>query len=133
MCRYTVCHNSSHGIITARVLKNLNFMWDVITKWNHGKKKQIVSKHGPNWPFCAFMLRTKLYYNPFYYNRHQNVNKPKSRKARKVYGLIFLPFYQLLFTLFSFLRQYARKKNKTKIKLCYNRLQFVKAAQSNTG
>ena len=27
----------------------------------YGHKKQIVWKHGSNWPFYAFMLRTKLY------------------------------------------------------------------------
>ena len=26
----------------------------------HSHKKQIVWKHGPKWPFYAFMLRTKL-------------------------------------------------------------------------
>ena len=26
---------------------------------NHSHKKQIVWKHGPNWPFYTFMLRTK--------------------------------------------------------------------------
>ena len=34
--------------------------WNIV--WcNHSHKKQIVWKHGPNWPFYAFMLRTKLY------------------------------------------------------------------------
>ena len=30
-------------------------------KFKHIHKKQIVWKHGPNWPFYALMLRTKLY------------------------------------------------------------------------
>ena len=29
--------------------------------YNHSHKKRIVWKHGPNWPFHALMLRTKLY------------------------------------------------------------------------
>ena len=29
--------------------------------YNHSHKKRIVWKHGPNWPFYALMLRTKLY------------------------------------------------------------------------
>ena len=28
---------------------------------DHSHKKQIVRKHGPNWPFYTVMLRTKLY------------------------------------------------------------------------
>ena len=28
---------------------------------DHSHKKRIVWKHGPNWPFYALMLRTKLY------------------------------------------------------------------------
>ena len=31
------------------------------TEWNHSHKKQIVWKLGPNGPFYAHMLRTKLY------------------------------------------------------------------------
>ena len=33
---------------------------------------------------------------------HQNVNKPKSRAARTVYGLIFLPFYKTIVRFFLF-------------------------------
>ena len=62
-----------------------------------------------NWPFYAFMLRTKLYQNPFFFTGHQNVNKPKSRAARTVYGLIFLPFYKIIVSFFSFLCQDANK------------------------
>ena len=65
-------------------------------EYNHSHKRQVVWKHGPNWPFFALMLRTKLYQNPFFFTRHQNVNKPKSRAARTVYGLIFLPFYKTI-------------------------------------
>ena len=53
----------------------------------HSHKKQIVWKHGPNRPFYAFMLRTKLYQNPFFFTGHQIVNKPKSRAARTAFFL----------------------------------------------
>ena len=75
----------------------------------HSHKKQIVWKHGPNWSFYAVMLRTKLYQNPFFFTGHQNVNKPKNRAARTVYGLIFLPFYKIIVSFFSFLCQDANK------------------------
>ena len=75
----------------------------------HCHKKQIVWKHGPNRPFYALMLRTKPYQNPFLFTGHQNVNKPKSREARTVYGLIFLPFYKIIASFFSFLCQDANK------------------------
>ena len=55
------------------------------------------------------MLRTKLYQNPFFFTGYQNVNKPKSRAARTVYGLIFLPFYEIIVSFFSFLCQNASK------------------------
>ena len=76
-------------------------------------KKRRVWKHGPNWPFYALTLRTKLYQNLFFFNGHQNVNKPKSRAARTVYGLIFLPFYEIFVSFFSFLCQ---DTNKTRSK-----------------
>ena len=41
--------------------------------------------------------------------RHQNVNKPKRRAARTVYGVIFLPFYKIIISFFSFLCQDAIK------------------------
>ena len=77
--------------------------------FEHSHKKQIVWKHGPNWSFYAFMLRTKLYLNPFFFTGHQNANKPKSRAARTVYGLILLPFYKIIFSFFSVLCQDANK------------------------
>ena len=80
---------------------------ELLTANSH--EKQIAWKHGPNWPFYAFMLRTKLYQNPFFFIGHQNVNKPKSRAARTVYGLIFLPFYKIIASFFSFLCQDANK------------------------
>ena len=53
---------------------------------------KIVWKHGANLPFCAFILRTKLYENPFFSTVHQNVDKSKS----KVVGL----FMDIIFTFF---------------------------------
>ena len=53
------------------------------------------------------MSRTNLY--PFFFTGHQNVNKPKSRAARTVYGLIFLPFYKIIVSFFSFLCQDTNK------------------------
>ena len=58
-----------------------------------------------NWPFYAFMLRTKLYQNPFFFTGHQSVNKPKNRAAKTAYGLIFLSFYKNILSFFSFLCQ----------------------------
>ena len=79
---------------------------------DHSHKKKMetrVWKHGPNWPFYAFMLRTKLYQNPFFFTRHQNVNTPKNWAARTVYGLVFLPFDKIIVSFFSFLCQDANK------------------------
>ena len=95
---------------------------------HHSHKKQIVWEHGSNWPFYVLMLRTKLYQNSFFFTEHQNVNKPKSRAARTVYGLIFLPFLRLFSAFFFFMSRC--KQNK--IKLCYKRLQSVKETQTNT-
>ena len=85
--------------------------------------RKIVWKHRLNWPFYAFMLRTNLCYNSFFSTVHQNVNKPKSRADRTVYGPIFSPFYVIII---HFLRKYNR------IKLCYNRLLFVRETQIST-
>ena len=76
---------------------------------NHSLKKRIVWNHGPNWPFYAVMLRTKLYQNPFFFIGDQNVNKPKSRAARTVNGHIFLPFYKIIVSFFSFFCQDVNK------------------------
>ena len=86
--------------------------------YHHSHNKQIVRKHRPNWLFYAFMLRTKLYQNPFFFIGHQNVNKPKSRAKRTVYRLIFLTFYKIIFSFFLF---YVKCKQNN-IKLCYNGL-----------
>ena len=39
---------------------------------------------------------------PILLNVHQNVNKPKSRAARTIYGLIFSPFYKIIVNFFLF-------------------------------
>ena len=83
------------------------------TYFNHSHKKQIVWKHGPNGPFYALMLRTKLYQNPFFFTGHQNVNKPKSRAVRTVYGLIFLPFYKTIVRFFLFYIKMQIKQDQT--------------------
>ena len=62
----------------------------------------IAWKHGPNWPF-----------HPFFFTGHQNVNKAKSRVARTVYGLMFLPFYKIIVSFFSFLWQVQTKQDQT--------------------
>ena len=89
---------------------------------------RIVWKHGPNRPFYAFLLRTKLYQNLFFSTLHQNVNKPKSRVARTVYGPIFLLFYVIIIRFFIFIP----KCKYNRIKLCYNRLQLVNETQIST-
>ena len=43
---------------------------------------------------------------PFFFTGHQNVNK---QKWRTVYGLIFLPFYKIIISFFSFLCQDTNK------------------------
>ena len=53
---------------------------------------------------------------------HQNINKPKSRAARTVMDPYFYLFMWLLSVFFFFLP----KCKYNRIKLCYNRLQFVK-------
>ena len=73
------------------------------------RNRKIVWKFGPNWLFYTFMLRKKLYQNPFFFTGHQNLNKPKIRAARTAYGLIFLPFYKIIVSFFSFLCQDANK------------------------
>ena len=78
---------------------------------HHSHKKRIVWKHEPNWPFYAFMLRTKLYQNPFFFNGDRNVNKPRSRAARIVYRPIYLPFYKNIVCFFSF---FCQDTNKTR-------------------
>ena len=42
-------------------LVKLYFSKITLTSFNHSHKKRIVWKHGPNRPFYALMLRTKLY------------------------------------------------------------------------
>ena len=64
-----------------------------------------VWEHGPIQPFYAFMLRTKLDQNPFFFTGHKNVNKPRSGASRTVYGPIFLPSIRLLSAFFSFFCQ----------------------------
>ena len=78
---------------------------------SHSHKKWIVWKHEPNWPFYALMLRTKLYLNPFFFTGDQNVNKPKSRAARILYAPIFLLFYKIIVSFFSF---FCQDPNKTR-------------------
>ena len=51
-------------------------------------------------PFCALMLRTRLFYKPFFFTMHENVNKPKSRAARNDYGPISLYFYVVIISFF---------------------------------
>ena len=86
----------------------------------HSHKKQIVWKLEPNGPFYAHMLRTKLCQNPFFFTGNQNVNKPKSRAARTVYGLIFLLFCKIIVTFSSFLCQDANKKRSNCAIIGYN-------------
>ena len=57
----------------------------------------------------AVMLRTNLYQNPFFFTGYQNVNKSKSRAACTASGLIFLSFYKIIVSFFSFLCQNATK------------------------
>ena len=86
---------------------------EVKNNHNHSHKKQIVWKHGPNRPFYAVMLRTKLYSNPFFFTGHQNVNKPESRAARTVCGLIFSSFYKTIVRFFLFYIKMQTKQDQT--------------------
>ena len=89
-----------------------------LIEYNHSHKKQTVLKHGPNWPFYALMLRTKLHQNPFFFTGHQNVNNPKSRAARIVCGPILFPFYKIIVNLFSFFCQDAKTRSNCAIIDC---------------
>ena len=87
--------------------------------YSHKKQKDSLETR-TNWTFNALMLRTKLYYKLFFLIGDQNINKPKSRTTRTVYGPI--RFYKIIVSFLFFLS----KCKQNKIKLCYNRLQFVK-------
>ena len=104
--------------------ETMNFTWSIVIR-----NEKVVWKHGPNRPFYVFILRTKLYQNPFFSIVHQNVNKPKIRAARTVNGPIFSPFYVIIIRFFFF---FLPKSKYNRIKLCYNRLQFVKKTQRST-
>lgn len=71
----------------------------------------------------TLMLRTKLHQNPFFFTVNQNVNRPRSRATRSVYGPIFLLFNVIIV---SFIFFFLSRCKQNRIKLCYNRLQFVK-------
>ena len=66
---------------------------------------KIVWKHGPDWPFYELMLRTNLYKNPLFFTVDQNVNQPKRRPARTAKGPMFLHFYVIIVSVFSFFCQ----------------------------
>ena len=66
---------------------------------------KIVWKHWLNWPFYVLMLRTKLYQNSFFFTVIQSVNKTKNIVAKTVYEPIFLPFYVIIISFFSFFFQ----------------------------
>ena len=112
-------------------------------------------KHRPNWPLWLIMKKrgwklyhspnprgvqkcnsagrsTHLCWEPSYTRTHislpgiKNVNKPKTRAARTVYGLIFLPFNKIVVSFFSFLSQDANKTRSN----CAIRLQSVKETQT---
>ena len=53
------------------------------------RNKKIVWKHRLNRLFYAFILRTKLYLNPFVSTGHQNVSKPNSRVVGLFMDLLF--------------------------------------------
>ena len=84
------------------------------------RNRNIVWKQGPNWPFCTLMLRTKLYQNLFFFTGDQNVNKPKSRAARSVYGPYFYLFIRLLSAFFPFFCQDADKTRSNRGIIGYN-------------
>ena len=54
---------------------------------------------------------------------HQNINKPKNRATRTVYGPIFLPFYVIIV---SFLKFFLSRCKESRMKLSCNRSQLAK-------
>ena len=92
-----------------RAEKKFDFFKIFFNEGKHSHKKRIVWKHGPNLPFYAVMLRTKLYQNSFFFTGDQNVSKSKSRAARTFNGPIFLPFYKIIVSFFSFFYQAVNK------------------------
>ena len=59
---------------------------------------------------------------------HQHISKLKNRTAKTAYVPIFLPFCVIIISFVFFLS----KCNYNRIKLCYNRLQFLKVTQIST-
>ena len=86
---------------------------------------KIVWEHGPNWPFYALILRTKLYQNPFFFTVHQDINKPKSRAVMTVYHPMFSSFYVIIVSFFSFFFKMQTNQDQ-------NVLQQVAICQRNT-
>ena len=78
----------------------------------HIHKKRIVQKHGPNWPFYALMLRTKLYQNPFFFTGHQNVNQRVGKQGLFMDSYFYL-FIRLLSAFFLFYVKMQIKQDQT--------------------
>ena len=81
-------------------------------KHSHKKRKDSLETRA-ELTVLRTLLRTKLYQNPVFFTGHQNLSKPKSRAAKTIYGLIFLPFYEIIVSFFSFLCRDAKKQDQT--------------------
>ena len=90
-----------------------------LVDWKHSYKKKIRTYVENE----AILEPLPLYHAWKYFS----MNKSNSRAARTVYGPMFLLFY-VISVFFFFLSRC--KQNR--IKLCYNRLQFVKETQIST-
>ena len=58
-------------------------------------------------------IENQLILEPILLYRASNVNKLKSRAARTVYGLIFLPFYKIIVSFFLFYVKMQTKQDET--------------------
>ena len=103
-------------------------MVNLNVNFNQSSLKTLDSKGKFNWLHLTIVTRNRQFGNTgrtgrstylcwepsyartqFFFTGHQNVNKPKSRAAKTVHGLIFLPFYKIIASFFSFLCQDANK------------------------
>ena len=92
------------GVKGSLLNNNLNFDTDVFLNYlNHSYKKQ---KDTMETRVKLAVLRTyvenQAVLKPIFFIMRQNVNKPKNRTVKIVYGPILLPFYVVIIRFFLF-------------------------------
>ena len=76
---------------------------------SHKKRKDSLETQAKLAVLCTY-IENQAILEPIFFTGHQNVNKPKTRAGRTFYGPIFLPFYKIIVSFFSFFYQDANKK-----------------------